>query len=390
MHKATTIAPQSLAVNFNASEGVRKDRIAVIDMLRGVAMMLMALSHSAEFAHSEYGAESYGRMMPVVSSLPRVLVGFLTDTASGIFFTLTGASIAFFENSRRKQGWTEWQITRFFLIRAAILVAFDVLISAVAWRQLPLTFDVLSAIAFAVVVLAFVRLLPLRVIAGLSVLLFFTYPLLVNQFPYDTSQPLPMVTSILVQFGREGPVHVEFPALGRLSLVLMGYVMGRLLLEKKVSLASATHVLGLGFAFLLTAFILRLIGGYGNFTPYQPGMPFVDFFIESKQPPSIVFLLFNIAKGLAILALLQAFATSLQHNLLGRSLVILGQTALFFYAAHLLLFSLVIGPLLPTTFLPAFIRGWLEWALGMLILIPACALYLRLRRNHPQSLLQYL
>jgi peptidoglycan/LPS O-acetylase OafA/YrhL len=118
-------------------------------------------------------------------------------------------------------------------------------------------------------------------------------------------------------------------------------------------------------------------------------MPFIYFFVESKQPPSIVYLLFNMAKALAVLALLQTFATQLHHTLLGRVLIVLGRVSLFYYVVHLLVYKLI-GAIVPTTFLPhaGIVRGLLEWGLGLLILVPICARYAQLRRKYPE-VLQY-
>jgi uncharacterized membrane protein len=373
----------------NTKVATQSQRLTVIDMLRGFAMLVMALEHSAYFTRTNYVAESYGRAQPDVQSLAHILIGFITNTASGIFFTLMGTSVAFFENSRRKKGWSEWQITRFFLIRGLILFVLDKFMSRFAWHQATWTVDVLSTIAINLVVLAFIRRLSWRIIAIVAVSLFFVYPLLVDRFPYDATQPFSAVTTILLQYHTDAPPFVEFPVLGRLSLVLMGYVLGRLLIEKKITITS--RVFWLVPVFLVAGCGLRLLGGYGNFTPYQVDQPWVYFFIESKQPPSTVFLLFNIAKGLFVLGVIQLFVSRLSGSLAGRILVTLGQTSLFFYCVHLLLFSNIISGFTPATFLPnhAIIRDFLEWSVGMAILIPLCFLYRDLRQKHPGSILQY-
>jgi len=379
-----------LAPGFAAKGTLQTDRFLVIDMLRGVAMLLMALDHSSYFLGTDYLAESYDRVYPVLGSLPHVVIGLITNIASGIFFTLAGVSMAFFENSRRKRGWTEWQITRFFLIRAALLAVLDILISTFVWKQPSFTFDVLSAVAFAIVILSFLRRVPLRLIAVLSAVLFFSYPLLVDRFPHDPAQPLSMLTTLLLQHHTDASPYVEFPALGRLSLVLIGYVLGRLLLERKVSLTP--RVIWLAVALFAVAGGLRLIGSYGNFTPYRPDMPFIYIFVESKEPPSIVFLLFNLALAVVVLALLQKFSAVLQPSFSGHVLATLGQTSLFFYVAHLLLFRYIVSSLVPPTFFPypGIVHGLIGWGAGMVISIPICAFYLQLKRARPESILKYI
>jgi uncharacterized membrane protein len=391
MANATATAEQVITTQPESSVAVRSERLVVIDMLRGVAHVLMALIHLAPFARTDFLAVSQGGVMPQLSTLPHILIGLIASVAPTIFFTLVGTSMAFFENSRRKRGWTNGQITRFFLIRALILLILERPLSVFVWGEPLFTFTVLTAIAFAMVVLTLVRLLSLRVVAGLAGILFCVYPLLVERFPYDPSQPLSQITTILVQYHFEegSAFFVEFSLLGWLPLVLVGYVLGRLLLERKIRITP--RLIWLAVALLAATGVLRALGGYGNFTPYQPGMPFIYFFVESKQPPSMVYLLFNMAKALAVLALLQTFATSLQRSPIGGVLMILGRASLFYYVAHLPLYKLI-GTIVPPTFLvdAGIVRGLLEWGLGLLILIPICAWYGQMRRKHPDSILQYL
>jgi uncharacterized membrane protein len=248
---------------------VSAQREAAIDMLRGVAMLLMALDHWASFVKINITAEGYSGWRPELGSTWYVITGLLTNLASGIFFTLTGTSIAFFEASRRKRGWTEWEITRFLLIRAAILLVLDQVVNVFGWgwTQTPL-FEVLSAISFALVVLAFARQMPLRVIAGLAVALFLVYPLLVMLFPHDPQNPLSMITTTLLQHHRDTVPMVETPALGRLSLVLAGYVFGRLFKDGKIGISPRWLWVALAGLAAFVALRLGLLHGYGDFTSY--------------------------------------------------------------------------------------------------------------------------
>ena len=63
-------------------------RLAAIDMLRGVAMLLMALDHSSYFAQFDVTAETYDGVRPILGSWPHVVTGLITNLASNIFFTL--------------------------------------------------------------------------------------------------------------------------------------------------------------------------------------------------------------------------------------------------------------------------------------------------------------
>jgi hypothetical protein len=72
-------------------------------------------------------------------------------------------------------------------------------------------------------------------------------------------------------------------------------------------------------------------------------------------------------------------------------LTLFGQTSLFFYVAHLMLYSKVISKLFSLQFLPiAGVSALFQFAIGIVLMVPLCALYRSLRRKYPDSMLQYL
>lgn len=358
-------------------------------MLRGIALVLMALDHSWAMAGLSLVAESYGGVRPELRQFPFVLLGLITNIASCVFFTLAGTSMAFFEASRLKRGWSQGRVTRFFLTRAAILWMLDILIEPAAWNS-PVTFDTLSSIAFCIAVLAFARRLSLKQIAIVAALLFLGYPLLVTAIGQpDPTTPLGYVATVLLQYHADSPPYVEFPALARLSLVLGGYVWGVLLYRKQATIN--TRLVWVGMGGLVVTLVLRLLGGYGNFLPYQPDWPLIYFFIENKEPPSIVFLLFNMSLAAFLLVALDQWRSLLERMRIGTVLTLFGQTSLFFYVMHLLLYSKLVVPFFDVHTLPmATETHFVEFGVGIVIMIPLCVGYRWLRRRYPGSVLQYL
>lgn len=388
--------PEAAAISSVAapSEAVSTgtQRLAAIDLLRGIAMLLMAIDHWAAFARINVTAEGYDGVRPALGNPLEVLVGLVTNLSSGIFFALAGTSIALFENSRRKRGWSEWQITRFLLIRAAILLVFDQVINMIGWSVRGVfLIEVLTAIAFSMIVLAFIRLLPLRVVAVLGAALFIGYPLLVSLFPHNPDQPLSIITTILVQNYREGFIQVETPLLARLSLMLGGYVMGRLLTNRTVQISPRWLWIAGGGLVAWLVLRLGLLQGYGDFLPYQAGGPWIDLLIDSKHPPSLTFLLFNMSISLALLVLLNSMSSWLANTRLSWVLTVLGQTALFFFIVHMLFYKTLEVILRGNPIVPVgdpVLRLLIETALTMVVLVPICAVYRNLRRKH--AILSYL
>lgn len=388
--------PEAAAISSVAapSEAVSTgtQRLAAIDLLRGIAMLLMAIDHWAAFARINVTAEGYDGVRPALGNPLEVLVGLVTNLSSGIFFALAGTSIALFENSRRKRGWSEWQITRFLLIRAGILLVFDQVINMIGWSvRGAFLIEVLTAIAFSMIVLAFIRLLPLRVVAVLGAALFIGYPLLVSLFPHNPDQPLSIITTILVQNYREGFIQVETPLLARLSLMLGGYVMGRLLTNRTVQISPRWLWIAGGGLVAWLVLRLGLLQGYGDFLPYQAGGPWIDLLIDSKHPPSLTFLLFNMSISLALLVLLNSMSSWLANTRLSWVLTVLGQTALFFFIVHMLFYKTLEVILRGNPIVPVgdpVLRLLIETALTMVVLVPICAVYRNLRRKH--AILSYL
>ncbi len=368
---------------------VRSQRIVLLDMLRGLALLLMALDHAFFMAHSPILAEGYGGSLPFMSSVIHIIIGLLTNVASGVFFVLAGLSVALYEANRRQRGQSEGSITRYFLVRAALLVVIDMTVATTMWQQPP-SIDVLSCIAFALVVLMIVRHWRTRWIALLGAALFVVYPLLVVPFgTYNPAYPLTMIGTVLLNYYHSFTFEVEFPLLSRLSIVLGGYVVGRLLAQKRLTISA--RWLWVAAAALVGWLVLRLNAGYGEFMPFHIGQAWPYLFIMNKQPPDSSFLLFNLALGIIMLVALYAVQAFIEPTRAGRWLVLLGQTSLFFYITHLLVYG-IISRLVPTTFLYHYslARGLIEYLVGLVILLPLTACYHRLRRKYPDSVLRYI
>jgi hypothetical protein len=121
----------------------------------------------------------------------------------------------------------------------------------------------------------------------------------------------------------------------------------------------------------------------------------ITFFIDSKHPPSLTFLLFNMSWSLVLLVLLKAVEGRLKTTFVGWILTTLGQTALFFFVAHMLLYRVAAALLGEYRLVPFGLVAnsellclWVECALSMVILVPLCAAYRNLRRKF--SILSYL
>jgi hypothetical protein len=111
----------------------------------------------------------------------------------------------------------------------------------------------------------------------------------------------------------------------------------------------------------------------------------------SKQPPSLVFLLFNFSLGALILLIIVGFQNALDKTLIGSAISSIGKAPLFFYVIHLLIYGKLISHIAD---FHLFTRTWelvvIEFLSGIIVLIPLCHYYRKLRERYPTSILKYL
>lgn len=349
----------------------------------------MAVDHSMYFAGAQPIAESYGFKMPTLGPDLLTLIGLVTNPASVIFFTLAGTSIALFESQRIRNGWTEHDITTFLIKKGCLLIGLDFVIQPFLWSEHQITIDTLTALGVNIILLTLIRRLRTRYLLIVGAGFSLAYPFIVSAIKDCTDGPICIALDVLFQYTHSGPVHVEFPVLARLNLLIVGYIFGRTILRKRAIVSR--HLLIAGVICFLCAISLRAIGSFGNFVPFEAGSRPIMFFIMSKQPPSLVFLLFNFSLGALILLIIVGFQNALDKTLIGSAISSIGKAPLFFYVIHLLIYGKLISHIAD---FHLFTRTWelvvIEFLSGIIILIPLCHYYRKLRERYPTSILKYL
>lgn len=79
----------------------------------------------------------------------------------------------------------------------------------------------------------------------------------------------------------------------------------------------------------------------------------------------------------------------LDRGVLGFTMT-LGRTALFFYLTHLWLYKFRLPRMPPSDLKLDFLPAVLAWLVGLPILWQLCIRYERLKKRHPNSILQYI
>lgn len=381
-----------------AARPAARARIASIDALRGLVMLLMLVDHVREFF---YLHAQVGDPMDLATTPPDL---FLTRAASHIcapvFILLTGLSASLYGQKHGDRGAT----SLFLLKRGLLLILLEVTLVNLAWTRLvfpPILYlQVIWAIGISMVALAGLLWLPRAVLAGLALLVMFGHNLLdpVRLAPEETGYAL---WSILHQRGMLplpwGLARTSYPVLPWIGVIAAGYALGPLFAGATAPEVRQRRLLALSGALLGAFLILRGLNGYGDPVPWQAGATplatALAFINLTKYPASADFLLLTLGLGLALLALFERLpATSLD------ALRTFGGAPLFFYLAHLWVLRLIhdgaVGlGLAASSGRIALAAPWQIWLVAALLSLPlwaACRWMVGLKRRAAWPGLSYL
>ena len=390
---------------------VLSSRIAAIDWMRGLVMVLMAIDHASQTwnggrlsADSAYlpSYDGAGPMWIPGTGLDEAqfFTRFITHLCAPTFLFLSGTSLAMSFEKRRGQGMTERELDRHLLVRALVVLGFEALLSLMAGVGVAML-QVLFAIGMSMIAMVVLRRLPTSVLLaiglgwliGSEVVLMALFPI-----PETFSAGAPAFSLGAMLFfvpGFGDGVVVLYPMTHWLAMMLIGWAFGRYLLDQPATdfgRQQAEKLLLLsGLSALLFWAFLRSGNAYGNMGLYRDDATIVQWLHMSKYPPALVYSLME----LGLMALLLVVFMRFERRMRGapirwNPLLVFGQTALFFYILH---FVLLGGSAIAITG-GMMLRGLPETyaAAGtvLVLLYPICLGFRALKHRYPKSLLQYI
>jgi uncharacterized membrane protein len=368
----------------------KASRLLSIDALRGLIIVIMALDHASYFVAQKHPpGEQWGGEFPVYSDAFAFLTRLVTHPAAPGFAFLMGVGMYLFAHSRRKQGWSEWEIIRHFLVRGGILIALQLLIINRAWKLGPEPFPkvyigVLIALGGGMILGSFLLRLKPTYLLVLTCVLFIGTEL---SHPDPSQWGLIFEKPLGLLFGYSGgdlDLWSNYPILTWLELVTFGIFFGHWLVED--SEKAFKRALWLGVTFLFAFVVIRYLDGFGNVRS-RMGNSWIDFLNVVKYPPSMTFTFLTMGVNLIFLSMFAQATEKLKVFL--QPLIVFGRAPLFFYILHLFLY-LGIGRWLASngTSIPAMYTYWL---LGLLILFPLTLWYGVFKQRQPaNSILRFL
>jgi uncharacterized membrane protein len=374
-------------------------RVASIDILRGLVMVLMALDHVRDF----FTDARFDPLDLSQTTTPLFLTRWITHFCAPTFVLLAGVSA--YLTGRRC---TRAELSRFLLTRGLWLVVLEVTLMSLVWTfnvryDHGLYLQVIWAIGVSMIVLAALVHLRVAQIAAFSLAIIFGHNLLDGIDPQSFGAWAPLWSLLHVS---EPIPHafVAYPLVPWIAVMSLGYCIGSLFDRQREHRKQWLAYLG---AASFTLFVLlRTTNVYGNpadwslqSTTVRTLLSFVDV---HKYPPSLQYLLLTLGAAFALLAVLES-----ARGKFSEMLRTFGRVPLLFYVLHIALAHLAAGiialatgygtALLSDDFMqvpPQWGFGlpvvYLAWVLVVATLYPACRWFAAVKRRRDDWWLSYL
>jgi len=324
-----------------AEESAKTGRIASIDALRGLVMVLMLLDHLREtwFLHVPVADPIDAR-----TSLPALYLARLAvSLCAPIFIVLTGVAAYMFSTRHTLAE------TRAYLVKRGLsLMALEVFyLSELYWgvASPTLWLQVIWCIGVCMIVLAALIGLPRSVLFAVGMLLVCGHNL-IDPIQLRPDDPFFAVWAMLHQrdvialpFGLVA--KTTYPVLPWIGVIALGYAIGPWFLPGVATGTCERRFAVVGVAMLVTFALLRLTNGFGDkpwFVVDDSVMrSAMSFFALTKYPPSLLFLLLTLGIGALLLVVLER----LGDRPAVAALAVFGGAPLFFYLLHLTVLRLL-------------------------------------------------
>lgn len=367
------------------------NRVAAIDWMRGLVMILMVLDHASMAYDGSHIAEDsalYANAQTMALPGAEFFTRWITHLCAPTFVFLAGTALALSVERRVAKGAGSWQIDKSILLRGAIIALLDP--TVISFGSGRWTFQVLFAIGLAMICMAPLRHLPSWVLITLG-----TGWLALGEFPTGwawrppgSSSPLAAFT--MATYGSNSMI-IKYPLLPWLAMMILGWVFGRHMMRFATGRTriSPKLVLAIAGVLALVVFIVvRASQGYGDMFLHRTSNSWQQWLHVSKYPPSLSYSSLEIGLLCLCLAGLMALEPIIGVRKNG-VLLVYGQTAMFFYLVHRLVLEI------PATYFGLRGAGNLATtyllSLALLILLyPACLWFRAVKGAHPQSLLKFL
>jgi len=382
-------------------------RIESIDLLRGAAIIFMALDHVRNYFHADvflYDPADMSQTNGVV-----FFTRWITHFCAPVFMFLAGTS-AFLSGERK----TKKELRLFLLTRGLWLMLLETVVINFAWSFNPayplFRLQVIWALGVAMVILSVLICLPIKIILIIGLIILFGHNLLDNIHATGNSfgdllwgelheRKRFLVAGHLVATG--------YPVLPWAGIMALGYCFGQLYKKGMDAALRRKYLLAIGGVTTVLFLLLRGLNEYGDMAPWfmqkNVVLTVCSFLNVTKYPPSLLYALMTLGPAVILLTFLEK-----PLNRIGKIVITFGRVPLFFYILHLYLIHLLAmgavvisgrpwTDMISVTNINAKDSPWLKgygislggtylvWILVIVLLYPLCKWYDKYKMNHKEK-----
>jgi uncharacterized membrane protein len=381
------------------------NRIAAIDWMRGLVMLLMAIDHASLFwnggrlsADSAYllNPETGGPLWVPGSPLDtfQFYTRWITHLCAPTFLFLSGTSLAMSFEKRLADGMTQFELDKHLLIRAVVIFGCEGLLSIVTGMGEPFL-QVLFAIGASMISMVFLRRLPTGVLVALGLLWLAGGEFVLSHFfPIGVGERS-VFELLFFTAGEKGSLLVYYPMSHWLAMMVLGWAFGRYLLARPPTEDGRQETEKLlllsGLSAMLLWAYLRGGNAYGNMGLLRDDKTIVQWLHMSKYPPALVYSLMELGLMALLLVVFMRYERRMQSPPWARNpLLVFGQTSLFFYVVHFVMLGGSAIVLTGGMNLRGLTATYAAAGATIVVLYPICIGYRALKRKYPKSFLQYI
>ncbi|MDI1233630.1 MAG: heparan-alpha-glucosaminide N-acetyltransferase domain-containing protein [bacterium] len=387
-------------------ESKLKGRIESIDILRGIAMVIMALDHVRDYFH--FSANTSDPLDLDTTTPLLFFTRWITHFCAPVFIFLSGTSI-YLQSIRKSKS----ELSLFLLKRGLWLILVEMIVITFGWSFNPnypaFFMQVIWAIGISMALMAFIIYLPYWAIFTLGVLIVIGHNFLDYYEIQDGFKPN-FIWDIShhgvfkpYEFIKGHSFLIVYPFLPWTGVMMLGYCLGILYSSNYSQEQRLRNLKILGLTLIVLFIILRYTNLYGNKTPWEVQKNILyslfSFIDVNKYPPSLLYICMTLGPSILVLAWLESFKiTGFKY------FKVFGSVALFYYILHIylihalcMLIFFVRGHHMSEAVNPAahfpfyfVISGegfslplvYFIWILVVLILYPICKIYDKYKTKH--------
>lgn len=360
-------------------------RIASVDILRGLVIVVMALDHTRDF----FGAGGFNPRDVTEPAL--FLTRWITHLCAPTFILLSGLSAFLYGRGRSIA-----ETSRFLFTRGLWLILIEFTVIRLAW-----SFDlalgdtlvggVIWVIGASLVALSAVVWLPSWVLVTVALAMIAGHNLFDGLDPGVLGGAAPLWHVLhdpgSIQLSEGLRFYILYPLIPWIGVMAAGYALGPVIQlgadERKHVLLKLAAAITIGFVVLRAT---NFYGDPGSWVVQETWLATLLYFINcEKYPPSLLFLMMTLGPALMLLG---AFEQA--RGAWARVLAVFGQVPFFFYLVHIyLLHGLAVAAGLAMTGVLASnpkiglgLAGiYLVWLVAVVLLYPVCRWFAEIKQH---------